>query len=72
MATSIVPSEGRCVFLTEEGLCSLHETGMKPAEARLIACETYDEDLHELVASTWKDSEEGLKLIETWREEEMD
>lgn len=60
---------GRCVFLTEEGLCELHNTGAKPMEGRLAMCgDRTPYGLHQDVAEMW-DSEEGREVVELWRKE---
>lgn len=62
---------GRCTFLTDEGLCELHDSGAKPAEGRLALCTQSVDDgasLHEEVALAW-DSDEGRDVIRLWGKE---
>lgn len=56
-----------CVLQTKNGLCSIHDSGFKPYEARVVGHDTIDEDrtLHEEVAMMW-DSEEGRAVVDLW------
>jgi len=60
-----------CVLLTDEGLCSLHDAGLKPTEGRKSCCKngTNGEglDLHRAVGETWN-SEAGRAVVARWRE----
>ena len=59
---------GRCTFLTDEGLCELHDLGLKPTEGRKASCaESHDKAmvLHEAVARTW-DDEAAQHLVGEW------
>lgn len=61
-----------CTFW-KNGLCELHDSGMKPIEGRLAHhskdYEAEDKSLemsvHEMVARTW-DNEEGRQVYENW------
>lgn len=58
--------EGRCTFLTKDGLCELHDQGLKPSEGRKAIHS--DEDpvhLHAMVATMW-DEEAAEHLVEEW------
>lgn len=73
-------SRGRnpiCIFQTTRGLCSLHNTGMKPTEGRLVAChddpgDWDDHDVRSLVAETWQDSALAGEAFEKYDEETED
>lgn len=44
-----------CTFLTKDGLCELHDKGLKPTEGRLAHHDKLDNDeLHYAVARTWE------------------
>lgn len=58
---------GRCTFLSQQGLCSLHDRGLKPAEGRKAGHVTPD-GLHKAVARTW-DSDLGRAAVARWRAE---
>jgi hypothetical protein len=46
-------TEKGCVFRTEEGLCSLHASGLKPLEGKLASCKhTPKESLMVIAAVT--------------------
>lgn len=55
-----------CVFQVE-GLCSLHDAHLKPAEGRVAHCQVKNTDLHEQVARTW-DTDEGRAVVIKWCE----
>ena len=60
-----IPS-GRCTFLSDDGLCRLHDLGLKPTEGTLALCkERTPSGLHEQVAKTW-DSAAGKAVIDAW------
>lgn len=50
-------TEKGCVFLTETGLCSLHDSGLKPTEGKLSSCKHVESkqglDVIVSVAQTW-------------------
>ena len=56
---------GRCVFLTEEGLCELHDLGLKPLEGRVASCYDITSDAHKDIAMTW-DTKEGRSVVASW------
>lgn len=56
---------GGCTFLTEKGLCELHELGLKPTEGRLATCKGSCEGLHEAVAQSW-DNKESQIFAKEW------
>ncbi len=51
--------DGWCTFRREDGLCELHDKGLKPLEGRLASCRpkpngwTLQKDFTWLVAQTW-------------------
>lgn len=54
--------KGCCVFFTDDGLCQLHDLGLKPTEGRLANCksESVPADkfpLAYVVAGTWRSPE---------------
>jgi hypothetical protein len=54
--------EGQCTFQDENGLCELHDLGLKPLEGRVVHCKASFPSLHEDVAMTW-DTEEGKAIV---------
>jgi hypothetical protein len=60
-----IPS-GRCTFLNEQGLCRLHDLGLKPTEGRQALCkERTPAGLHEQIGQTWEGSA-GKTVIDAW------
>lgn len=70
---------GRCTFVSSDGLCTIHNSGFKPVEARKAMCDEqesrltddeFDEhentDVYELVKLSWN-SDKGIELIKRWR-----
>jgi hypothetical protein len=60
---------GRCAFLTDGGLCSLHEEGLKPLEGRAADCQSDlngELDVHRLVAYSWRNAK-ARKIVAEWR-----
>lgn len=57
---------GRCNLLTENGMCSLHDKGLKPLEGRLANCKTDQPKLHGFVARKW-DCELGRAVVARWK-----
>ena len=59
--------EGSCTFLTDDGLCELHDKGLKPSEGRKTGHQSDPDvrkvNIHKLIADTW-DTPEGRALIE--------
>lgn len=59
---------GRCTFLTNDGLCELHDLGLKPSEGKIASCVTEVSDgLHKAVAFEWNNPE-SQKLVQIWRD----
>jgi len=58
-----------CNFQSEEGLCELHNLGLKPFEGKKSCCKVKDSGigLHSAVAQSW-DSEEGREVVKEWKE----
>ena len=51
------PSDG-CTFQRTDGLCELHDLGLKPIEGRLALCgERTPKDMHFEVAQLWNNPE---------------
>lgn len=50
-------TEKGCTFLTDKGLCSLHDSGLKPTEGKLLSCQRVASrealDMIVSVAQTW-------------------
>lgn len=66
-------SEKGCTFW-KDGLCELHDLGLKPSEGRLAHHSTsHDKEctLHDEIHQTW-DSDEGRALCATWIPKEHD
>jgi len=62
--------EGGCTFQNPDGLCLLHDAGLKPLEGRLARCEHDKTDLppvnvHKCVAALW-DTAKGRAIVERW------
>lgn len=61
--------DGACTFLTPDGLCSLHDRGLKPTEGRVAHHTTLADgphpDLHRMVAALWE-SDEGRAVAANW------
>jgi hypothetical protein len=57
---------GGCVMQRSDGLCELHDAGLKPTEGRVASCKGTPEDLHRRMASTW-DNPEARTLVAEWR-----
>ena len=60
-------SEEGCTFWNAQGLCDLHDLGLKPLEGRLAihGAPTTRRSLHEEVALLW-DNEEGRAAVDRW------
>jgi len=59
--------EGRCIFYTDGGMCSIHDSGAKPFECRMARHDhTPTLSAHEQVAQMW-DTPEGKKVVSKWR-----
>ena len=57
----VLESSG-CIFLTSNGLCSIHDRGLKPTEGKLAIHDLADDSLRESICKTWA-TEEGIQLI---------
>lgn len=57
---------GRCNLLTKDGLCSLHDKGLKPLEGRAASCKTNKPKLHGFVAMTWN-CDLGRAVVAKWK-----
>lgn len=57
-----------CVLQTKDGLCSIHDSGFKPFEARMADCKQWQDDLHRDTAMMW-DCDEGRVVVELWKRE---
>lgn len=51
-----------CVFQNEDGLCELHDLGLKPLEGRLAHHSLSDDGLRSAVCDTWI-SREGIDVM---------
>lgn len=59
------PGETGC-SMQKDGLCQLHDLGLKPAEGRFASCaEESMPTLHHEIAQTWND-EAGQELVRQW------
>lgn len=52
--------KNQCTFLNSDGLCELHDLGLKPTEGKLVSCtpevvSDFKETINFKVASTWLD-----------------
>lgn len=48
----------RCIFQTDEFLCSLHKKGLKPIEGQLVHCKQTNKEsneIHQMVLEEWQD-----------------
>jgi hypothetical protein len=60
-----IPS-GQCTFLDANGLCQLHDRGLKPTEGQLALCNGRTPvGLHERIGQTW-DTTEAQTQIDRW------
>lgn len=66
-----------CCLQNAEGLCELHDLGLKPMEAQLANCKASKEERQELgrqrefvILPTW-DTPEARKFIDDWREHKL-
>jgi len=69
MAPSLHPIGG-CTFQNSDGLCELHQIGLKPIEGRLASCKRQNNgyDLHKAVSELW-DSDKGREVVKLWKME---
>ncbi len=61
---------GRCTFLTDDGLCSLHDLGLKPIEGRLAHHDGGSKAVHRAVAMRW-DTRKGRRLVDEWEQRNL-
>lgn len=57
-----------CTFQTTNGMCELHDKGLKPLEGRLAHHSLNAGDLHFEVAQLW-DNKKGQEIVEKWKKE---
>lgn len=61
---------GNCVLHTKEGLCELHDLGLKPVEGRVATCgirTDLPKPFRKWIADQWN-TEVGQNLIAQWKE----
>lgn len=64
---------GRCTFLTKEGLCELHDAGLKPLEGRVTICTGDDavikehQDARVFIVDQWR-TPEGKAVYQKWKD----
>lgn len=54
-----------CIFLTSDGLCQLHDKGLKPTEGKLAIHNLADEGLRKGIAFRWV-SVKGIEVMKTF------
>lgn len=66
---TIAPINGPhgCVFQDKDGLCELHEAGLKPTEGKLAIHDTLDSGLRRTLGYTWI-SEAGISVFEQFNQ----
>lgn len=55
---------GRCTFL-KDGLCELHDLGLKPLEGRVASCQGTVEDsqaVRDFIVSEWRNNQEQFNI----------
>ena len=55
-----------CNFQSSDGLCQLHDKGLKPFEGKRTCCKTDGLGIHEAVAMQW-DNKEAQELAKNWK-----
>ena len=62
-------ARGKCTFQDKNGLCELHDLGLKPIEGRLADCQNEDatKNLHEMVMVAWN-NQGAVNLVHRWNE----
>lgn len=65
MLAGTTPLNSGCIFL-RNGLCELHDAGLKPFEGRVAHHSRDSGDIHEAVAAAWN-NDEGRAIIARWR-----
>jgi len=61
-----IKTNSGCIFLTDTGLCKLHDLGLKPTEGRIAHHDNKDpENLRRMISFTWVNQlgEDTLKLF---------
>jgi len=58
---------GGCVFQNQNGLCELHDLGLKPEEGQRATCKSDNDGLHQEIAVTWENAE-AQALVDEWIE----
>lgn len=53
-----------CIFHVE-GLCQLHDSGLKPIEGKMARCKDSPSGIHFAIAKTW-DTPKGKQVIARW------
>ena len=61
---------GRCILLSSDGLCKIHDSGFKPLEGAVADCQNdkASEGVREFIVSQW-DTPKGKKLVQRWEKE---
>lgn len=57
---------GGCTFHGKDGLCELHDKGLKPTEGKRTRHDIKNEEIHEAVATTW-DNAYGREIVDKWK-----
>lgn len=52
-----------CIFHNSDGLCDLHQSGLKPTEGKLAIHNRADDGLRESICETWA-TDEGISVIQ--------
>lgn len=61
-------SEDGCTFWNKDGLCDLHDKGLKPTEGKEAHHSVKSEGLHRKVAMSWNNPQ-AEALVERWKQE---
>jgi len=67
LATGTMGVRNGCNFQSADGLCQLHDIGLKPFEGRRTCCKVPAKEIHQAVAWSW-DTEEGREIVKQWKE----
>lgn len=59
---------GKCTFQDKNGLCELHDLGLKPIEGRVADCRKMNKkhNLHEMMMIAWN-NREAENLVSDWK-----
>lgn len=62
----------KCTLLDKDGLCTLHDSGLKPIEGRVVICSEPDPKaiLRTKICEEWS-QEEGVRIIKKYYGEEI-